>query len=58
MERVVGNVSLHLAPNLPILEAHELTCGNGNNVTRTFFAPERVIIHVEPPEPGNHEKHN
>ena len=54
------SVTFHctLAPNLPILEAHELTVEMETMLRERFSHLKRVIIHVEPPEPGNHEKHN
>jgi cation diffusion facilitator family transporter len=54
------SVSFHctLAPNLPILEAHELTVEMENILRERFSHLKRVIIHVEPPEPGNIKKSN
>jgi divalent metal cation (Fe/Co/Zn/Cd) transporter len=54
------SVTFHctLSPNLPILEAHELTVEMETMLRERFSHLKRVIIHVEPPEPGNHEKHN
>jgi divalent metal cation (Fe/Co/Zn/Cd) transporter len=40
-----------LAPNLPILEAHELTIEMESLLREHFTQLKRVIIHVEPPEP-------
>jgi divalent metal cation (Fe/Co/Zn/Cd) transporter len=47
------SVSFHctLAPNLPILEAHELTIEMESLLREHFTQLKRVIIHVEPPEP-------
>jgi cation diffusion facilitator family transporter len=47
------SVSFHctLAPNLPILEAHELTIEMESILRDHFNQLKRVIIHVEPPEP-------
>jgi divalent metal cation (Fe/Co/Zn/Cd) transporter len=47
------SVSFHctLAPNLPILEAHELTIEMENLLREHFTQLKRVIIHVEPPDP-------
>ena len=47
------SVSFHctLAPNLPILEAHELTIEMERLLREHFTQLKRVIIHVEPPEP-------
>jgi cation diffusion facilitator family transporter len=49
------SVSFHctLAPNLPILEAHELTIKMENFLRERFSQLKRVIIHVEPPDPDN-----
>ena len=49
------SVSFHctLAPNLPILEAHELTIEMENLLRERFSQLKRVIIHVEPPDPDN-----
>jgi cation diffusion facilitator family transporter len=49
------SVTFHctLAPNLPILEAHELTIEMENLLRKRFTQLKRVIIHVEPPDPGN-----
>jgi divalent metal cation (Fe/Co/Zn/Cd) transporter len=46
------SVSFHctLAPNLPILEAHELTIEMENMLRNRFPQLKRVIIHVEPPD--------
>ena len=47
------SVSFHctLAPNLPILEAHELTIEMEKLLRERFSQLRRVIIHVEPPDP-------
>jgi divalent metal cation (Fe/Co/Zn/Cd) transporter len=54
------SVTFHctLSPNLPILEAHELTVEMENILRARFSHLKRVIIHVEPPEPGNINKSN
>jgi len=52
------SVTFHctLAPNLPILEAHELTVEMETMLRERFSHLKRVIIHVEPPEPKNTPK--
>jgi cation diffusion facilitator family transporter len=52
------SVTFHctLAPNLPILEAHELTVEMEAMLRERFTHLKRVIIHVEPPEPENTPK--
>ena len=47
------SVSFHctLSPDLPILEAHELTIEMENLLRERFPHLKRVVIHVEPPEP-------
>lgn len=54
------SVTFHctLAPNLPILEAHELTVEMETMLRERFSHLKRVIIHVEPPEPENIKKSN
>jgi len=49
------SVSFHctLSPNLPILEAHELTIEMESLLRERFPQLKRVIIHVEPPDPDS-----
>jgi cation diffusion facilitator family transporter len=52
------SVTFHctLSPNLPILEAHELTVEMETILRERFSHLKRVIIHVEPPEPDSTHK--